>query len=282
MIERVAIVGTAQSWVKTPWNDPGLHIVSLNDAYRMPGFVRADRWYDLHPVNHFFYLPPDQKAIMQHQIPFGHYVRPQGHLEWLAKQSIPVYLHPDWQQQDPPEALRTARHVHAFPKAAIEAELGDYFTSSPGWMLAHLFLEGVRQFHIYGIHLATEHEYIEQRPNFEFLIGRILGPGRCRITVTDGMRRYETPDGMIELPEASPVLSSDFQYAFEPRPRTKYEPLKWELQKAQIKRERAIAALKVAPWWQPKRKLQDALWMADARAEDAQETLARAMAPRPE
>jgi hypothetical protein len=51
---RVAIVGTAQSYLKTPWTDPGLTILSLNDAYNLPAFKRADAWYDFHPIDKFF------------------------------------------------------------------------------------------------------------------------------------------------------------------------------------------------------------------------------------
>jgi hypothetical protein len=275
--KRVAIVGTAQSWKKTPWNDPGLTILSLNDAYRMPGFQRADVWFDLHPLDKFLSVPAAQGAVYAHQVPPGHYVRPEGHLGWLAHQTIPVYLHPDYATQHPPAAEWA--HVRPFPKAEIEAECGRYFTSSPGWMAALAVMQGVEELHVYGIHLATEHEYIEQRPNFEFLMGRVLGGGKLRVTEHDGMRRYETPNGCVVLPEASPILASDFQYAFEPRPASKLEPYRWALHKAQVKRERAIQALRVKPWWHPAKPLQTELTRLDALVADRQEQLQRVSAP---
>src|SRR6185295_2228492 len=181
--ERVAIVGTAQSWMKTPWHDLGLHIRSLNDAYRMPGFQRADAWYDLHPLDKFYH--PESNQVFAHQIPPGHYCRPKTHIEWLSQQQIPVWLHPEYARQHP--AAATWKHARAFPKADIEAHFGRYFASSPGWMMGQALMEGVKELHIYGIHLATEQEYVEQRPNFEMLCGALLGRGKQRQAVRDGL-----------------------------------------------------------------------------------------------
>ena len=249
--KRIAIVGTAPSWNLTPWHDPTLAIYSLNDAYRIKGFQRADFWADIHPLDKYHFIPsvPDGQpppAIFAHQIPSDHYVRPAGHLDWLATQTMPVYLHPDHATQLPASA--TWPQARPFPKAAIEAHFGRYFTSTPGWMLAQAVLEGAREIHIYGIHLSTEQEYFDQRPNFEFLIGCVLGRGKRRLSVKDGLRRYETNDGVIVLPEASPVLSATFQYAFEPAPRKKLEPLKWEVHKAQCKVQRVMTALRSSAW----------------------------------
>jgi hypothetical protein len=296
-VERVAIVGTAPSWQRTPWQDAGLHIVSLNDAYQINGFERADEWYDIHPIDHFHFVPdptPQKKPqIYQHEIPVGHYVRPQSHLNWLATQTIPVWLHPDHATQHPASA--TWPSARAFPKAEIEAHFGRYFTSTPAWMLAHALLQGAREVHIYGIHLSTESEYIEQRPNFEYLMGCLLGRGKRTMTVVDGLRYYDSSDGRLVLPEASPVLASNFQYAFETSPRRHLEPLKWALHKATVKRERTIAALKSAPRWSPwvtvlqpddagqpmtrrvtRSTLQAELWEYDALVADCQEQLQRA------
>src|SRR6266571_1484853 len=245
--ERMAIVGTAGSWIKTPWNDPGLWISSLNDAWRMKGFVRADAWYDLHPLDKSHY--PEGDKVLAHTVPFGYYCRPKGHLEWLAKQMIPVWLNPNYLTQHPDAANWS--HARAFPKAEVEAHFGTYFASSPGWMIGQMLMDGVKELHIYGIHLATEQEYIEQRPNFEMLCGALLGRGKRTMTVHDGLRRYESPDGMLVLPEASPVLSGSYQYAFQPRPCAVEEPIKWELHKVGVKVARVTKALKEKPRWSP-------------------------------
>lgn len=267
----VAIVGTASTWKLTPFAS-AIEIWSLNDAYRMKGFQRADRWYDFHPLNRFYF--PKGDVVHPAEVPVGHYVRPKGHYEWLAGAQIPVYLHPDYRTQYPAAAdWPTAR---PFPKAEIEAHFGRYMMSSPAWMLAHAVMDGVRDIRVYGIHLATEQEYIEQRPNFEFLCGRVLGPSKVTITVADGMRHYETADGHVAMPEASPVLQSTFQYAFQTRPAAKLEPLKWEVHKMSIKHARAVRALRDRPWWKPAAELQSTLWHAEAALEDARESLQRA------
>lgn len=296
-IERYCITGTAPSWRRTPWADTGLHIASMNDAYQMDGFERADEFYDLHPLDHF-YLVPDAPAgqkpvIYAHQIPIGSYVRPAKHLDWLATQTIPVWLHPAHATQLPASANWPS--ARPFPKGAIEADFGRYFTSTPAWMLAHAIQRGAKEIHIYGIHLSTEQEYIEQRPNFEYLCGCVLGRGKRTVTVADGLRRYESADGLIVIPQASPILSSNFQYAFETSPRRQMEPLKWALHKAVVKRDRRVQALKTANPWVPfvtfeepqddgvvKRRrvltstVQQELYYYDALVADCQEQMARA------
>lgn len=298
--QKIAIVGTAPSWADTPWNDANLGIYSLNDAYNIGGFQRAEFWADMHPLDKFYMAPRDEPnkklVVFAHQVPFGYYVRPHGHLDWLATQPIVKYLHPDHVQQLPASA--NWPNVHPFPKKAIEESYGCYFTSSPQWMLAQVLMAGIREVHIYGIHLSTEQEYIEQRPGFEFLIGSLLGPTRRTMHVSKGIRRYESQDGIVVLPEASPILSSKFQYAFEPSPRRALEPLRWELHKAEVKRDRTIHAIKQARWPitrfeepipdDPKggtrmrtariSTLVQELWYFDALVQDCQDALSRAAA----
>ena len=271
-MQRFAIVGTAPSWQQTPWNDPGLHIASLNDAYRMKGFVRADRWYDTHPLDHFYVVPETQTKIFAHQVPPGHYVRPKGHVEWLGSQSIPVYLNPDYLTQHP--AAASWRHAHPIPWEAISGHFGRYFTSSPALMMAHAMLEGYRDISAYGIHLASEAEYVDQRPQFEFIIGRLLGSGKQTMTVKDGMRHYETPDAHVALPAASPVLQSDHIYSFETKPRAYLEPLKWDYHRFGVKKQRALVGLIDGHWWQ-KRRFRRELAQWDAYQQDTQEQMQR-------
>lgn len=258
MARRVAITGTAPSWKLVPWADPTLEIWSLNDAHSIKGFQRADRWYDIHPMDKFLLVPMKdgkQQAVMAHQVPPDRYVRPANHLDWLATQPMPKFLHPDFAIQCP--EAQTWPNVHPFPKADIEAAYGRYFSSSPSWMLAHALLEGVRDIEIYGIHLSTEHEYIEQRPGFEYLCGMLLGASKRTMTVADDKRIYETANGRLVLPMTSPVLSAPFQYAFEPSPRRGIEPLRWEMHKVQAKLKRRMDALRRYRWYRPVLKFEE-------------------------
>jgi hypothetical protein len=246
-----------------------MQLWSLNDAYRLPGFKRADRWFDLHPFDQMWFVKQQSKSVSAADIPPGkHYARPEGYLEWLQKLQIPLYL-----RDAPPTGF--GPRAQAFPKAALEAQFGRYFTSTPAWMLALAVAEGFTDGSIYGIHLATESEYIEQRPNFEFLIGRILGSKALAVTVADGMRHYTTSDGHVALPVDSPVLQSDFQYAFDVRPRASLVPLQIELHKLTAKRDKQIRKLMTRAWWEPVGSTQARIRELDAEILDTQQALQR-------
>lgn len=187
---RFVIVGTAPTWKLAPWDDKQAVIAGLNDAYLM-GLPRWDVWYDIHPFGQYFFRNPAKK-VAQHQIPAGTFVRPDGHIQWLAKQRCPVFVN----SADP----RTP-HAQVFPRAEIRAQFGPWFDSSPAWMLAHAILLGYKRIVIVGIHLASEMEYIRQKPNMCYLIGLARGKGI-----------------EVVVPDESPLLQSTHAYAFEPDP----------------------------------------------------------------
>src|SRR5262245_30144053 len=100
MKRRVVIVGTAGSHKDAPYKDPSAEIWGLNDGYGVKGGMpRIDAWYDIHPPDHFHFVGknPDGTvpALYAHHVPYGYYVRPEKHLEWLATQPFPVWLHPE-------------------------------------------------------------------------------------------------------------------------------------------------------------------------------------------
>ena len=243
-LKRVAILGTAPSHVMTPWQDETLEKWGLNDAYLL-GFPTAQRWYDLHLFHQMAFRPKGDKVVRADQVPVGSYVRPADHLDWLRSRPFPVYLQekrPDWP------------HARLFPREQIldtfarywpwrltrrgEIQQGkDYETSSPAWMLMHAIVEGYQEIHVYGIHLATEWEYVEQRPNFEWLLGVAAGMGV-----------------KVVLPETTPIVKGGFQYAYEPKADVPLQQVQLEMQ--QIKQEglhlrQQIAACK---WYETGRK----------------------------
>ena len=209
--KRVCIVGTAPSWRDTPWADVGLEVWSLNDAM-MLGLPRASRWFEIHPLDKMVFRPKTQKFVKAEDIPPGHYMRPEGHIEWLREQAktIPVYL-----QQVPPEGW--PGHAQRFPIERVTEAFGaDYWASGPSYMLALALLEGYTEIWITGIHLSTEAEYREQRPQWEFLLGRALGRNVTHSRIP-GFRVY---DGAIRLvlPDACPILTHGWKYGYEPKP----------------------------------------------------------------
>jgi hypothetical protein len=188
---RIAICGTAPTWTQIPWDDPTLEIWALNDMHVL-NLPRADRWYDLHPIDRMWFRP-ENKQVFAGDVPAGYFVRPANHLQWLKAQTIPVYV------QD--AAALGSPNARTFPKAEIEAKFGRTFASSPAWMIAHALLEGVTELHIYGIHLATEWEYQKQKPNMTFLLGLAAGLGV-----------------RVVLPKGCPLLAESHQYGFEEDP----------------------------------------------------------------
>lgn len=212
MGKRCCIVGTAPSWMKTPWHDTSIEVWSLNDAYVL-GLPRIDRFYELHPTNKMYFRKRDQMRVSEADVPAGHYVRPEGHLDFLkhAAQSIPVFL------QDQPPSDWPAK-AYRFPIEAIHQAFGEeYWASGPSYMLAQAILEGYTDIWVTGIHLSTEHEYREQRPQWEHLIGRVLGR-RVTTTERDGFRFYEGETVRVVMPVESPILRHGWKYAYEPKP----------------------------------------------------------------
>ena len=210
-VKRGAIIGTASTYKSTPWGEPDLDILSLNDAYVLPGFARASGWFDLHPIPEMVFRPKGERRVLPQHAPVGGYLRPEGHLDWLKSRDFPVFLHdcreagcaelPVEKRSHAPYDFPAWKNAQPFPFKAIQAQYGAYFSSTPAWMLAWMLLQGYNQIHIYGIHLATEWEYIHQRPNLEFLIGMALARGT-----------------QFVIPERSTLLRGKHQYAIEPKP----------------------------------------------------------------
>lgn len=222
---RVAIIGTAPTWKSCPFDDPTLEIWALNDMHVL-NLPRADRWYDLHPFDKMYFRPDGQPTYQSH-IPAGFFVRPKGHIEWLKKQTIPVYVQ-DAAQLGSPSAK-------TFPRAEIEKAFGMRFASSPAWMVAHALMEGVTELHIYGIHLATEWEYQKQKPNLLFLMG---------ISAAKGVR--------IVLPRGCPLLAETHQYAYEEDPDIPKVVLKRRMARLQEELQAHEAREKNRKWYQRK------------------------------
>lgn len=267
-LRRVAIIGTAPSWRECPWQDQTLEKWGLNDAYLI-GVPVASRWYDLHPFHQMVFRPRDQRKVLAAEVPIGAYLRPEGHLEWLKTRGFPVYLaesHPDYP---------TAR---MFPRTEVLATFAqywpwrltrqgtiqpgpDYEVSTPSWMLMQAIAEGYQEIHVYGIHLATEWEYVQQRPNFEFLLGIAAGKGI-----------------KIVLPASAPLCRASYQYGFEPKADLPIQQAQRQIQI--IKAEGATIHQRLArlPWYahQQKADLRARLAHLNVTLVDAKGTLQRA------
>lgn len=267
--KRVCITGTAPTWTKTPWNDAGLEIWSLNDAYTL-GLRRADRWFDIHPIDQFWYRKINQREIRADQVPPGRYIRPEGHLDWLKNfaKTNPVYLKdeppPDW----PPNARR-------FPWEEVLSAFGDkYWACGPSYMLALAILEGFTEIWITGIHLATQKEYLEQRPQWENLLGRLLGRNVKEYT-RNGFKYFDG-DVRIVMPEECPIMAHGWKYALEPRPEPKPNPYADELRAVHVEKQALVKDLIHWPVGKDKTAAMKRLKWLEIVEIDCQQQLAKA------
>lgn len=266
--KKVCIMGTAPSWRQTPWFDTSWEIWPLNDAYALRP-KRFTRWYDLHPLDQMFFHQPGV-PVRAEDIPKGHYVRPAGHVEWLKAQAerIPVFL----QKEPPADWPANARR---FPIESVDASFGgDYWASGPAFMLAQAEMEGYTDIMITGIHLATEAEYREQRPQWEFLIGRVLGRAHTRDD-QNGFRVYRGARVSVWLPESCPILKHEWKYAYEHRPDPPASPWRSELKQAVKDKNALIQRLITWPIHEPKDEALELLKRLDVIEEDCREMMTK-------
>lgn len=199
MSRKVAIMGFADSYAHAPFDDQSVEVWGINELHRY--LPRWNRWFELHRRENFE-IKGDRDQ--------------QAHVNWLRSQK-PV--------GDPEHKPVFMREIFAdipagvvYPLAHMSdrffARFGErpYFTSSIGFMLAMAIDEGrdenfvpindqaVSWIGMFGIDLASQTEYGEQRPNAEYFIGLARGLG---ITV--------------HIAEGSALLKGDHIYGFESR-----------------------------------------------------------------
>lgn len=182
--KKVALCGFADSWKLAPFDDPTVEIWGLNELWKYVS--RWDRWFELHDA--------DTLGVTNRNLTEGEVKR---HLEWLTAQPAgkQIYMQPQFCDG------RFAAAVH-YPLERLSAKYGRYFTSTIGYMLALAIDEGYDWIGCYGIDLASDVEYEQQRPNAEYFIGLARGMGKTvEIAATSALCRaghlygYEKPLG---------------------------------------------------------------------------------------
>ena len=175
---KVSIVGFAPSScddVKHVWDDPQMEVWAINQLYvQMPEIAnKATRWFQIH-----------------HRHTYDAAVRDHKHHDWLAAQkTFPIYM----QRKEPDIPMSIA-----FPKELIIEEFGRYFTNSISWEIAMAIYEGFEEIHVYGVDMAQDDEYRDQRPSCEYFIGLARGAGI-----------------KVYVPEKSDLLHTNWLYPFE-------------------------------------------------------------------
>ena len=194
--KRVAFVGTAPSWLKTPFSEPDIDIWFVGSAIRYCADVdnieqapEGKRNKKLPRVSRFFEIH-HRKIWIQWA-------------EQLASYNVPVTMqqHYDDVPQSIPYPLEEAQL--RFPGVATSIKYGDqpWYACTINYMFALAIIEGYTRIELYGTHAAADTEYAFEDPSISYWIGLCHGIG---IDV------FITPE--------SSLLAQHHIYGFEDRP----------------------------------------------------------------
>jgi hypothetical protein len=200
-MRQVAILGFADTYALAPIEDASVEVWAINELHRY--LPRWDRWFELHSREAFEIKGNrDQDA----------------HVKWL--QSQPGVEQPGHRPIFMRELFADIPAGVVLPLEWLSdrlfARFGQppYFTSSIGYMLAMAIAEGrdenfvpvgdgsdaIGSIGVFGIDLASDTEYGEQRPNAEYFIGLARGLGIH-----------------VHIAKGSALLRGDHLYGFENR-----------------------------------------------------------------
>lgn len=180
--KKVAIIGFAESWKLAPWDDPTVEVWCLNEFWKYA--PRWNRWFELHDA--------ETLGVTKRDLSEGEQKR---HLEWLSKNhgpDRPIYMQPQFCDGRYPNAV-------PFPLERLIAQFGRYFTSSIGYMTALAIADGYDWIGLYGVDLASDVEYQQQRANAEYFVGIAKGMGKT-----------------VVMAETSAICKAGHLYGFEP------------------------------------------------------------------
>jgi hypothetical protein len=178
--KKLAIVGFAPSSYKdAPFQFPEWEVWGLNEAYTLPGFSRADRWFEIH---------------IRQEVDIS--TRDPNHIAWLrSRRDMPIYMIRSF--PDIPMSVE-------YPLRQVVQKWGQYLTNSITDMILLGVEEGFETIGVWGVDMAQggvwgqPSEYAEQRPSCEWALG--IAQGR-------GIHVY--------IPPASDLLKSPGIYGWE-------------------------------------------------------------------
>ena len=208
--KKVALLGFAESYKEAPFDDPTVEMWGLNELHKY--VPRWDRWFEVHDG--------ETLGVTKREPTDGEQKR---HLDWLTAQPAgkPIYMQPQFCDGRFPAAV-------PYPLEQMCDRFGRYFTSTIGYMLAIAIADGYDWIGLYGIDLASDIEYQQQRANAEYLVGVAHGLGRT-----------------VVVSPKSAILKAGHLYGFE-KPIEDNKLLTAMLQHRKVldeKRDQAIATL---------------------------------------
>jgi len=195
---------TTPSGIINPWQltRPKVAIEGFT-GHRGEGFGRGDDW-EVWGINELHRHHPLELFTRWFEIHDRGDFEPQGegkpgdpeHLKQLAEFKIPVYMHKHW--DDIPSSV-------AFPRQEIidwhneRGNWGEYQTSSISWEVAFALMLGAEEIGIFGVDMANNTEWAEQRNCLEYWIGvagqmtgkRVVLPETCDLMTAFGQYGFK-------------------------------------------------------------------------------------------
>jgi hypothetical protein len=209
--DKVALVGfSTRTRSLAPFDDPDFEIWGLNEEYnwfpkKVEGVLtmeswlkRYERWFQMHPVNDYMRAnnTNDRNHPMWLLNVSGKCMACNGTKEWEnymnagKKEKCPfcqdgVYHPPEarkdliiYMQEAHPEIPGSVKYPlneivsNMMPEGMRKTGRGNYFRSSPAFMLALAISMRYKTIGVYGFEMGTDTEYHYQRANFEYWVGR--------------------------------------------------------------------------------------------------------------
>jgi len=204
-MKRVALIGSASSWHKAPFDDPGVTIwchASVTDTARATEEPKATL-EDL-------LFPKEDQDIRAGRLPrvdaFFEVHKREIWIKWaenMAEYEVPVYMH---------EHVEEVPKSTALPLKELLKRFRKLFSCTSCFMIAMAISEDYEEIGLYGIHAASDSEYAYEAPGIHYWLGLAEGMG-IKVTVT----------------EESSLLKQGFLYGYEDRP-AKMDVLEYQLQ----------------------------------------------------
>jgi hypothetical protein len=142
---KIAILGTASSWIKGPFKDTEWSIWGVSGCF--PEAPRMDRIYEIHKRKEYDKLIGDKPGYMEYC----------GNLKDNYVLAAEDERFPD---------------ARIYPKADMVAKHGPHpFTSSVAWMLAEAIALQPEAIGFWGVNMCSDSEYAHQKPGARQLIG---------------------------------------------------------------------------------------------------------------
>lgn len=145
---KIAIVGAAYSFAEAPFDDPRWQIWACGDKFCM-GLPRVDRFFEIHAAE-------------------GIPVQGKRYERFIAETDAEVWV------MDP----KVRADAIMYPRQRIIDLHGtEFLSSSVAWMMALAIDEGAAEIGLWGVDMATDSEYAEQRAGCKYFEKQARGRG---------------------------------------------------------------------------------------------------------